>query len=214
MKGFTDILRTAALAPALLLAACGYGGSEATQPFHQQVPTPPAVTVHVRNAVGTIEISTWDKAAVDVSGTKYGHDAAALRDLTVDVHHDASNVFVSTVDKGLDRGGVRYAIVVPRGASLDVENVTGTIRADLGNVSGKRAIHLRTITGAITLALAAGSSAAIVARTTVGEVSSVFPQVVSLREHVVGASAGGTLGSGSASIRLSTRTGAISLERG
>src|SRR5262249_36838889 len=127
--------------------------------------------------------------------------------------------------------GVRYVISVPADASLDVNNSTGAIRIDavggdvtavtqtgevsagVGRVAAQRSVDLTATTGSVRLTIGAGSDARVEAKTTIGDVSSDFDSIVSERRNVVGASASGKLGNGSASIRLTTTTGAISLRR-
>jgi DUF4097 and DUF4098 domain-containing protein YvlB len=94
---------------------------------------------------------------------------------------------------------------------LDVETQAGKISADAGIVRANRSIDLRATTGAITLTIAPGSSARVAAQSTVGAFSSAIPGITHERQNIVGSGGGGTIGSGSARIRLATTTGAIAL---
>jgi len=126
-------------------------------------------------------------------------------------------------------GGVRYRIVVPAGASLQVSNLAGAvdvtgvrgnidvvtqageITVDAGRVSGDRSISLRATTGAVRLTVARQSSARVEAYSTVGDFSTDVPGVSQQRQNIVGARGSGTIGSGSGRISLTTTTGAIVL---
>ncbi len=219
------------LAAMLSLSACA-GATEGRvhEQVHQTIPASPAAIVHVDNIAGEIRVRGWQKPSVDVTATKYGYDADELRAIAIGAHVEGNEVFiVTTYSSGMTRGGVRYDISVPAGASVRIGNVagvvavsgvtgdvevdtqTGTIDADVGKVADARSIDLHATTGAITLSIAPGSSASVDAGSTVGAFSSDVPGVTERRENLVGAKASGRIGSGSATIRLRTTTGAISL---
>jgi Putative adhesin len=213
------------------LAACsGAFGERVREQFHSTIATGDAPLVRVQNVAGAVRVDGWSKPVVDVNATKFGHDAQDLRNILIGVHQERSGISIVTTYTGAMRGGgVRYRIFVPEGASLwidnvagavdlagvrgnvDVETQAGTITADVGRVAGDRSVDLRATTGAITLAIAPESSASVEAESTVGDFSSDVPGVTQRRENIVGAQGGGTIGSGSAQIRLTTTTGAIAL---
>lgn len=199
--------------------------------FHQSIAAPAAPTVHVDNVAGTIRIEGWDKSSVAVQATKYGESPEDLRNLAIDVRRDGSNIFIETKYNaaGIHGGGVRYRISVPQSASLVINNVagttdvsgvmgnlsvdtkSGTVDAQAGKVDGNRSIDLNATTGTVRLSISRDSSARVDAHSTVGDFSSDFPSVTSSRQNLVGVSAQGKIGSGSAMVRLTTTTGAISL---
>jgi DUF4097 and DUF4098 domain-containing protein YvlB len=129
----------------------------------------------------------------------------------------------------MQSGGVRYRISVPAAASLQISNVAGAISiagirgdagvetqagkidAGLGRVDGNRSIDLRATTGAVVLWISPDSSANVEASSTVGAFASNLPGISESRENIVGVRASGTIGSGSARIRLTTTTGAVAL---
>jgi hypothetical protein len=213
------------------LAACsGSYDERVREEFHQATPASATAVVHVTNIAGSVRVEGWNKPSVDVQATKYGYDAQELRSITIGVRKEGDAIFVTTTyGSGMHRGGVRYRIFVPAGASLKISNVAGAIEAagvrgnvtvetqageivaDLGTVSENRSIDLQATTGAIQLSIAPDSNARIEAHSTVGAFSSDIPDVVQSRENIVGARAGGKIGSGSAHIRLATTTGAIML---
>lgn len=220
-------LTLAVLSTALL--ACS--GAQFRETVHKSVATGAAPVVHVDNSVGSIQITGWQKQTIDIEAVKTGMSVDAVRNIDIDVQSQGNTVTIATKYRSFGNGGVRYTISVPAGASLDVKNATGTIRienvdgdvtaatqtgevnATLGRVAQRRAIDLTATTGSVRLDIDPHSDARVEAATTVGSVSSDFPSVASTRQNVVGASASGTIGHGSASIRLTTTTGSIALRR-
>jgi hypothetical protein len=221
----------AALMALMALCACsGSLGERVHEEFHQAIDSGPAPTVHVDNIAGTVRITPWSKPVVDIAATKYGYDAAELHSVTISVHREGDGIFVVTTYAGENHnGGVRYRISVPAGSAVQVGNVAGsvsvgkvsgnvtvetqagTVDARLGRVDGDRSIDLRATTGTIALRIARDSNATVAAESTVGSFSSDFPGIEQSRENIVGAQAHGKIGSGTARIRLTTTTGAITL---
>jgi DUF4097 and DUF4098 domain-containing protein YvlB len=224
------MIRWLALA-ALSIALTACSGTQVRETVHKSVSVGAAPSVRVDNAVGQVTITGWDKHAIDIEAVKSGMSEDAIRNIDVDVQTQGNTVTIATKYHGFGSGGVRYTISVPAGASLDVSNTTGAIRiagvegdvsataqtgevdASIGRVSARRAIDLTATTGAVRLELDPHSDARVEAQTTVGDVKSDFDSVESTRQNVVGASAAGTIGGGTASIRLRTTTGAITLRR-
>jgi hypothetical protein len=208
-------------------------GDRVREQVHQSVATGPAPAVRIDNVAGAIRIDGAARSGVDVVAIKYGHDANELRDITIEVRREADGgvAIATNYTGGRHAGGVRYRVAVPSGASLNVDNVAGTvdiagvrgnvsvetqagaISVDAGEISGRRAIDLRATTGAITLWIAPGGNARVDANSTVGAFSSDIPGIAQQRQNLVGASGSGTIGSGSALIKLSTTTGAIALRQ-
>jgi len=219
------------VAALLALAACNGSFEERVhEDVHQTIAAAPAAAVHVENVAGGVRVVGWSKPAVDIVATKYGYDEQELRAITIDVRKEGDAVYITTrYGGGTHSGGVRYRIAVPAGASLDISNTAGSvdfsgvsgnvkvetqageITADAGRVAGNRSIDLQATTGAITLAIAPGSSATVDGTSTVGDFASDVPGVTKSRENIVGMRASGRIGSGSAQIRLNTTTGAIAL---
>ncbi|HYL27117.1 MAG TPA: DUF4097 family beta strand repeat-containing protein [Candidatus Nitrosotalea sp.] len=225
--------RRGTLASLVLLAvtACtGDFGERVREDVHQTIAAGAAPSVRVENVAGSVRIEGSPRADIDVTATKYGHDADELRNIAIDMRREESGVAIVTSYTGSGHaGGVRYHILLPAGASLVVTNVAGTvdvsgvrgnvdvetqagaIGVDAGTVAGARSIDLRATTGAVTLWIAPNSSARVDASSTVGAFGSDIPGIAQQRENLVGARGSGTIGSGSALIRLSTTTGAIAL---
>jgi hypothetical protein len=217
--------------PLLALYGCiGTFGENVHETIRQTISAGAAPAVSVKNVVGTVKIDAWAKPVVDVTATKYGRDSEDLRNILIGVRKDASGISIVTDYSGATHnGGVRYRIYVPAGASLRIENVAGAVKltgtrgdvdvetqagsigVDLGRVAGSRSIDLRATTGEISLWISPESSASIDASSTVGAFSTNLPGVSEMRTNVVGSHATGTIGSGSARIRLRTATGAIAV---
>jgi hypothetical protein len=220
----------------VLLGLCGCVGDmgdRVHESFSQTMAAAGVSTIHVDNSVGQVRINGWSKPTVSVEAVKYASNLDQVRAMTIDVHAEGSAGFIATKYSGaMHNGGVRYRIWVPAGTSLVVNNGTGTVDvagvsgsvtvrtdtgtviADLGKVGDGRSIDLTAATGAIRLSIAKDSSANVNARSSIGDFSSDFPDIAVTRENVVGVSATGRLGAGSATIRLVTTTGAIALRAG
>jgi hypothetical protein len=218
-----------ALLPVAVLAGCSFS-SDIREQVHQTVPATGTSIVHVSNVVGEINVKPWNKNAVDVQAVKSARSMDDLNRITIDAHSEGKNVIVATkYSGGSGSGGVSYTLSVPRTASLIIEDVTGTvdvrgvlgnvsvsaqtgrITADLDRVKGNRLIDLGATTGAVRLSIARDSSARVDASSVVGSFSSDFSSVTVTRTSVVGVTAMGTIGGGTATIRLHTTTGSISL---
>ena len=233
MMTFVHAARTVPLAALLALGACAGTFSQVHERFHQTIPVSGAPTVHIDSVAGQIRINAWAKPTVAVEATKYGRDAEELHTVMIDAHAEGRNIFIATKYSGnTHEGAVNYTISVPANASLEIKNVAGTvdiagvhgdvavatqagtIAADLGKVHGNRSIDLSATTGTVRLSIARDSSASVEAHSTVGDFSSDFPRITKSSHNVVGVSATGKIGSGSAKIRLSTTMGAIALREG
>lgn len=218
------------LAMALLpIALMACNGNQFRETVHKSVTTGVAPAVHVDNSIGAILVTGWQKHTIAIEAVKTGMNADAVRNIDIDVQSQGNTVTIATKYRGFGSGGVRYTISVPAGASLDLNNTTGAIRiagvegdvtastqtgevdVSVGRVADRRAIDLTATTGSVRLEIDPHSDAKVDAGTTVGDVKSDFPSIESSRQNVVGATASGTIGSGTASIRLTTTTGSIAL---
>ncbi|HZZ00054.1 MAG TPA: DUF4097 family beta strand repeat-containing protein [Candidatus Baltobacteraceae bacterium] len=222
---------TRLLAVASLFALCACTGSQVREQVHKSVSTGAAPAVRIDNAVGEIRVTGSQKHTIDVEAVKTGMSVEAVRNIDIDVQAIGNAVTIATKYHGFGNGGVSYTISVPAGASLDVTNATGEIRiegidgdvkavtqtgsvqANVGRVSARRSIDLTATTGSIKLQIGPQSDARVEARSNIGDVSSDFSSIQSSRQNVVGASASGSIGSGTATIRLTTTTGSIALRR-
>lgn len=211
----------------IALTACS--GTQFRESVHKSVTAGAAPHVHIDNSVGEVNVTGSQSHVIDIEAVKSGTSPEAVRNIDIDVQSQGDTVTIATKYRNFASGGVRYTISVPAGASLDIDNTTGAIHVDgvdgdltastqtgeivanAGRVAARRAIDLTATTGAIKLGIDPHSDARVDASTTIGDVRSDFDSVESARQNVTGASASGTIGNGSASIRLKTTTGAIVL---
>jgi len=221
-------IRSLALAT-IWIALSGCSGTQVREHVHKSISVGSAPSVRIDNAVGQIRVTGWQQNTIDIEAVKDGMSLDAVRNIDIDVQTNGNDVTIATKYHGFGNGGVAYTISVPAGSSLDIANSTGEIRIEgvdgdvkataqtgsvvvnAGRVSAKRSIDLTATTGSIKLAIDSHSDARVDARASLGDVKSDFPSVESSRQNVVGASASGTIGRGSASIRLTTTTGSIAL---
>jgi DUF4097 and DUF4098 domain-containing protein YvlB len=109
----------------------------------------------VDNFNGSVEILSWEKNVVQITGTKYASREEDLKDLKIETKADASGVQVRTVRPSMRHGnmGAKYFIRVPQRVDLEtirssnghirVEDIEGTARLDTSN----GAIRFRKIRG-------------------------------------------------------------------
>jgi DUF4097 and DUF4098 domain-containing protein YvlB len=147
-----NYLAMPALAAGLLcLTACevDLGDFErVNRSFHYNYPLTADGRLEVETFNGSVEISTWERAEVDISGTKYGPSAQAADALQVGVDHSANAVSIRVTRPSNVRGnrGASLVIKVPRGATLDrVITSNGAIRT-AGGIGPAR---LRTSNAAV-----------------------------------------------------------------
>lgn len=146
------VLMTAACC---LLSGCdwddwgGYGDSRAYQKdFHYSHDLKPGGKVSVENYNGSIEISSWDQARVDISGQQYGATPELRDAIRIDVTATGDTVRIRTI-RPIDRkgnNGARYLIKVPRKTGLEgITSSNGHVRVD--DIEGLAL--LRTTNGSI-----------------------------------------------------------------
>lgn len=146
-------LLTPLLAAALLsLTACDIEdfdtGSKYNRDFHYNYPMKPDGRLEVETFNGSVEISGWDQATVDISGTKYGSTQESADSLRVDVGNSPEAISVRVVRPSERRNnqGARLVIKVPRGAILDrIVTSNGSIRT----IDGAGPARLHTSNGSI-----------------------------------------------------------------
>ncbi len=146
-------LLTPLLAAALFtLTACDIEdfdtGSKYNRDFHYNYPMKPDGRLEVETFNGSVEISGWDQAQVDISGTKYGPTQESADSLRVDIGNspDAISVRVVRPVERRNREGARLVIKIPRGAILDrIVASNGAIRT----VDGAGPARLHTSNGSI-----------------------------------------------------------------
>lgn len=145
---------TAVILPVLFLASCedfmDFGDSERyKEDFHYEYPLAAGGRLSLENRNGSIEITPWDKDAVEINGTKYANTQQAVKDIRIEISQSPNAVQVRTdAPFGFHNMGARYSIRVPRKVVLDrIVSSNGSIRAD--GVQGYA--RLRTSNGRITV---------------------------------------------------------------
>lgn len=115
----------------------------------------PGGRVSLETFNGSVEVLSWEKDAVQITGTKYASREEDLAGIKIDVKADDSSVQVRTLRPELRRGnmGAKYFVRVPRRVQLDfVRSSNGQIRVE--DVEGDT--RLETSNGGIRLRKVAG----------------------------------------------------------
>ena len=136
--------RLAPWAVAAVLAGLSLPSLAATRNFSAQKPADPAGTVEVVNVEGSIAISGWDQAMVDVSGTI--GDKVERVEVTSSANRTTVRVVVPSSGGSWSGGNDAHLnIRVPRTSALDVSLVSADLR--ISGVSGNQ--QLQTVSGDI-----------------------------------------------------------------
>jgi DUF4097 and DUF4098 domain-containing protein YvlB len=169
-----------AAVPALFgLAGCDledFGGPRYNQDFHYSYPLKEGGRLSLDTFNGAVDVSTWDQATVDVSGTKYGPSQAAADALRIDIVDTPGSVSIRVARPSDFRGGrgARFQVKIPRKTVLDeITTSNGAIQV----LGGAGPARLRTSNGAIHVDAADGD---VDVRTSNGsvEVTDVAGEVV------------------------------------
>jgi DUF4097 and DUF4098 domain-containing protein YvlB len=118
--------------------------------FHYSWPLDSGARVSLESQNGSVEISSWDKDTIDISGTKYASDEGLLKDVRIDISHAPDSVSIRTVAPDFFHGGsgASYTIHVPKHVLLDlIHTSNGSLRVD--NVDGNA--RMRTSNGGVHL---------------------------------------------------------------
>jgi DUF4097 and DUF4098 domain-containing protein YvlB len=126
----------------------------------------PGGKLSVENFNGSIEILSWEKDSVQITGTKYAATESDLKDLKIETAADADSVRIRTVRPSeLRRGnmGAKYFIRLPRQVELErvassngsvrVEEVQGNARLETSNGS----VRMRKLAGRLEVKTSNGS---------------------------------------------------------
>lgn len=127
---------------------CGAGSARYSEDFHHRYPLKPGGRLTLENFNGSVEISGWDQATVDISGAKYAHTPEMRDAIKIEITPSADSIYVRTVRPSERRGnmGARYVVKVPRRIELErIVSSNGTIRVT--DVEG--AARLKTSNGSV-----------------------------------------------------------------
>ncbi|MFL6450265.1 MAG: DUF4097 family beta strand repeat-containing protein [Bryobacteraceae bacterium] len=141
-----------------LLGSCDANGGfgEVTEEFHYSYPLQSGGQLELTNTNGSVEITGWDRDSIDVSGTKYAPEQAALAEIKVRVSANGNRASVETeMPKNYWHGsrGVRFHVRVPRKIRLErAETTNGSVTVEDLEGGGR----IRSTNGKLTLARLAG----------------------------------------------------------
>lgn len=139
------------MAAVWLTSGCGLelGGDDQFQSdFHESRPFQAGDRLSVETFNGGVEITTWDRATVEITGTRHASSEAMLKDIKVDIQSSGNTLAVRAIRPSMSHGsmGVRMLLHVPRQVELErVVTSNGGVR--ISGVQG--AAHVKTSNGAI-----------------------------------------------------------------
>ena len=129
---------------AILIAA---SAAQAERPINVSRPAAADVSISIENLAGSLEIIGSDGTELVITGT-LGDDVEEL-----EVEGDARDLSIEVIIPDDERGGARkiavdLKVLVPRGASLEIEVVSASV--DISGVTGE--IEAGSVSGAVTVA--------------------------------------------------------------
>lgn len=153
----------------LFVTGCDFedfaGTDRYKEDFHNSFDVQPGGRLNIENSNGSVEIMSWEKDLVDVTGTKYASTENGLRDTRIDMSKSGNNVNIRTILPSGFRGGMgaKYIIRVPSRYDLDriitsngsihVESVNGNARVKTSNGS----VHVTRLAGKLDIETSNGS---------------------------------------------------------
>lgn len=224
------------LGPILLMAHWGGAKQELREELSRTCPLVADGRFRLKNIVGPVSITAWDRAEVSIRAIKRARTQAALNGVKIEIEATPGAVNVETKydderHRRDDGASVEYEIRVPRRAKLEsVETVvgslaikgiagsvkassgTGGIEADFDGLNEGQGITLSTVTGPIRVVLPSDADVEVRADTVNGSVRNDFGLAVR-RSGFIGQRMAGTLGRGKARLSLNSVTGSISVVR-
>ncbi|MGA2327646.1 MAG: DUF4097 family beta strand repeat-containing protein [Bryobacteraceae bacterium] len=117
----------------------------------------PGGRVSVDSFNGSIEVLSWEKNAVQITGAKYAAREEDLKDIKIEIKADEGSVQIRTVRPEYRRGnmGAKYFLRVPQRVELEtihtsnghirVEDIEGNVRLETSNGS----IRMRKVHGRV-----------------------------------------------------------------
>ncbi len=116
--------------------------------FHYSYPCAAGSRVSVETFNGSVEITGWDQASIEIDGTKYGPSQSAADSLRIDIDRGTGSVSIRAVRPVERRNnmGARFAIKLPRTAVL--ERIT-TNNGAISTADGIGPSHFRSSNGPV-----------------------------------------------------------------
>lgn len=142
----------------VLLGGCDANGGfgQVTEDFHYSYALQPGGQLELSNTNGSVEITGWDRDSIDVSGTKYASDQAALGEIQVKVSAEGNRASIETnMPKSHWSGshGARFHVRVPRKIRLErAETTNGSVTVEDLEGGGR----VRSTNGKLSLARLTG----------------------------------------------------------
>jgi DUF4097 and DUF4098 domain-containing protein YvlB len=157
-----SVLALAALAVLPFQAGCDFedivrDSQRYREDFQYSYDLKPGGRLSVDNFNGSVEILSWEKPVVQVTGTKYASREEYLRQIKIEAKTGPGSVQIRTIRPEFRYGnmGAKYFIRVPQQVELDlihssngsirVEGIDGNVRLETSNGS----IRLRKVTGRV-----------------------------------------------------------------
>jgi len=187
---------------------------ESVEALHINVRTDPdSAHVHTESSNGNGGFqSLWDLI-------KYGLRDNATVDYTVHVPELTQLEGVSSVNGQIDIGGVAGDIaastvngetkIKDAGRNLKLDTVNGTITAHMKSLGTGQRVTLDAVNGELVLAVPENADAAFSVTTVNGSISSEFPSLQAKKEWPVGNNLNGSLGNGTASVKITAVNGTV-----
>lgn len=236
LEVFRMVAKSFAMACALFLSAPLCVGQQLSEEFDRTFVLAPTGRVALKNVVGAVRISGWDRDEVSVRAIKRARTQEALNEVRIEVKTLTDGLSIETKypERARDRSNgtsVEYEVKVPRRARLEpietvvgavtIEGFAGSVRASVvtGSIEARfvrlgdgQNVALSAVTGSISVVLPSDADVEVRADVVSGRIRSDFG-LVARRSGFVGQRVAGRLASGRARLRLDSVTGSIAILR-
>jgi hypothetical protein len=117
------------------------GFGRVQQDFHYSYAMKPGGHLDIENRNGSISIVGWDRETIDVAGTKYAPDEAALKEVRIKIDVNGNSASVATESPGeWGNYGASYTIHLPRNTTITrAKSTNGGVTAEDLNGGGSLA---------------------------------------------------------------------------
>jgi hypothetical protein len=152
-KFMTRIGLTVLIASVAGLCGCediaGFGHVQ--QDFHYSYAMQPGGHLEIENRNGSISVIGWDRDSIDIAGTKYAPEDAALKDVHIkaEVNGNMASITTETPSGTWGSYGASYTIHLPRNTAVSrAKSTNGSITAEdlsaggsLASTNGRITLH-------------------------------------------------------------------------
>src|SRR5579883_220865 len=221
---------------AAALSACASmtdSGRDIQEHTHQVAPAADLHSLQVENIAGSVTITGRPGTTAVIDAIKYaGHqDAIDNTQVVIDRGGGSIDAHTHSVKRGWfgsPLASVDYTIAVPPQTSVHVSNVSGPItlsgmtgdveiqevsgnvRASLGRIGAGRSVHVNTVSGATTLSIAKNSDVTIDVKNVSGGVRGFF--AMTSDKGFLGQSVRGHIGNGAATLDVNSVSGQVTID--